>query len=73
MDLIEISTEYITLDQFIKYANVVSSGGEAKILIKEGNVRVNDEIETRRGRKLRPGDKVSIETVGSWQITGSGG
>ena len=46
------------LDQFLKWQNLVSSGGEAKILIKSGSVKVNGEIETRRGRKLNKGDKV---------------
>ena len=46
------------LDQFLKWQNLTSSGGEAKILIKSGYVKVNGEIETRRGRKLNKGDKV---------------
>ena len=46
------------LDQFLKLKNLVSSGGEAKLLIKSGNVKVNGEIEIRRGRKLNKGDKV---------------
>ena len=48
------------LDQFLKWKNLVSSGGEAKILIKSGSIRVNGEIETRRGRKLNKGDKVCL-------------
>jgi len=46
------------LDQFLKFHNIVSSGGEAKIFIKGGQVKVNGEIETKRGRKLVKGDKV---------------
>ena len=46
------------LDQFLKWKNLVSSGGEAKIFIKSGSVKVNGVIETRRGRKLGKGDKV---------------
>ena len=46
------------LDQFLKWQNLVSSGGEAKIIIKSGSVKVNGVIETRRGRKLNKGDKV---------------
>ena len=46
------------LDQFLKWKNLVSSGGEAKIYIKSGSVKVNGEIETKRGRKLNKGDKV---------------
>ena len=46
------------LDQFLKWHNVVSSGGEAKIFIKSGQVKVNGQIELKRGRKLVKGDKV---------------
>tara|TARA_Y100000589_G_scaffold6772_1_gene5767 strand:- start:82 stop:270 length:189 start_codon:yes stop_codon:yes gene_type:complete len=46
------------LDQFLKWNNLVASGGEAKIFIKSGQVKVNGEIEFRRGRKLNYGDKV---------------
>jgi ribosome-associated protein len=52
--------EYIKLDQFLKLAQVVETGGEAKHLILSGHVRVNGTIETRRGRKLRDGDVVQI-------------
>jgi ribosome-associated protein len=55
-----ISTDYIKLDSFLKGVNVVGSGGEAKIIIAEGQVCVNGEIETRRGRKLYPDDRVSL-------------
>lgn len=56
----KIETEYIKLDSFLKLVNAVCSGGEAKIIISEGEVAVNGEIELRRGRKLRPGDQVSL-------------
>ena len=46
------------LDQFLKWHNFASSGGEAKIIIKSGRVKVNGKIETKRGRKLVRGDKV---------------
>ena len=46
------------LDQFLKWNNFVSSGGEAKILIQSGSVKVNGKIEIKRGRKLVKGDKV---------------
>ena len=46
------------LDQFLKWKNFASSGGEAKILIKSGAVKVNGLVETRRGSKLKKGDKV---------------
>ena len=48
------------LDQFLKWNNVVSTGGEAKMLIKSGQVSINGEIEKRRGRKLNIGDVVKF-------------
>ncbi len=57
---ININTESIKLDQFLKWANIVSSGGEAKNFIQAGNVLVNQEIEYSRGRKLYPGDRVEL-------------
>jgi ribosome-associated protein len=56
----KIDSDYIKLDSFLKAINEVSSGGEAKLLVADGCVAVNGEIETRRGRKLRPGDKVVV-------------
>lgn len=57
----KIDTEYIKLDSFLKAVNAVGSGGEAKILIQDGLIQVNGELEVRRGRKLRPGDMVEID------------
>ncbi len=56
MNTIKIKDEYITLGQALKLASLVSSGIEAKIVIQDGQVKVNGEIDTRRGKKLRPGD-----------------
>lgn len=56
----KLETEYLKLDSFLKAVNAVTSGGEAKIIIGEGLVRVNGEVELRRGRKLRPGDRVEL-------------
>ena len=53
--------EAIRLDQFLKLHGVAGTGGQAKVLIQSGEVRVNGELETRRGRKLQPGDEVEIE------------
>ncbi len=58
MEKIKIETEFIKLEQSLKFANVVSSGGLAKELIQNGEVKVNGEVETRRGKKLRHGDTV---------------
>ena len=55
-----ITTEYIKLQDAMKFANVVYSGGEAKSLIQEGQVTVNGEVCTMRGKKLRDGDRFSF-------------
>ncbi|MBP7962406.1 MAG: S4 domain-containing protein YaaA [Caldilineaceae bacterium] len=55
--------EFIKLDQFLKVQQIVMSGGEAKHLIQSGEVMVNGEEETRRGRKLRQGDVVTVDGV----------
>ena len=56
----KIDGEFIKLDSFLKAVNAVSSGGEAKMLIQDGLVMVNGEIEQRRGRKLHHGDRVAL-------------
>ena len=60
---IVIQTEFIKLQDLLKFANLVGSGGEAKILIQEGEVLVNGEPCTMRGRKLRPGDVAALPGV----------
>ena len=60
IEKIKISTEFIKLDQFLKWIAVVDSGSEAKEIILDGKVKVNDEVETRRGRKIYPEYKVEI-------------
>lgn len=57
----EMEEETIKLEQFLKLAQVVATGGQAKMLIQSGAVRVNGVVETRRGRKLRPGDTVVVD------------
>ena len=61
MEKILINTEFIKLDSLLKFAAVVGTGGEAKYVISEGMVSVNGEVCTMRGKKLRPGDKVSFQ------------
>ena len=61
MEKIAIETDYIKLDSLLKFAAVVGTGGEAKYVISEGMVTVNGEVCTMRGKKLRPGDKVSFQ------------
>ena len=60
MTVLPITTEYIKLQDLMKFANLVSSGGEAKERIQGGEVTVNGEVCTMRGKKLRPGDVVAF-------------
>ena len=57
---VPITTEYIKLEALLKYAGLVGTGGESKIRITEGEVLVNGEVCTVRGRKLHPGDRVEL-------------
>ena len=61
MENIEITTEYIKLQDLLKFAAAVQTGGEAKFVIQEGDVTVNGEVCTMRGRKIRPGDDVCFD------------
>ena len=61
METIKITTEFIKLQDLLKFANLVSTGGEAKIIIQEGEVKVNGEVCTQRGKKIRPGDDVVLD------------
>lgn len=61
-ETVNISTEYIKLDSFLKLAGRVESGGQAKSWINMGNVLVNDDVCFQRGRKLYDGDLVQIKT-----------
>ena len=61
MNTIEITTEYIKLQDLLKLAGLTYTGGEAKVMVQEGLVTVNGEVCTMRGRKIRPGDRVEFE------------
>ena len=63
MDEIQIRTDTIRLGQFLKLSNLVDSGSDAKFLLAGGEVSVNGEVETRRGRQLRAGDIVEFDGV----------
>ena len=58
---VAITTEYIKLQDAMKLANAAETGGEAKLMIQEGQILVNGEICQMRGKKLRPGDSVVFE------------
>ena len=61
MKEIKIETEFIKLEQLMKFASMVQTGGEAKMLISQELVLVNGEICTQRGKKIRPGDEVEFD------------
>ena len=67
---IPITTEYIKLESFLKLAGVAETGGMAKGMIQDGEAQVNGEICTQRGRKLRPGDRVTVLGQG-YYVTGA--
>lgn len=71
MEKLVISTEYIRLDQLLKFANIADSGGFAKIIIKEGMVSINGDIVLQRGKKVYPGDilKISYEDESGNDVT----
>ncbi|MBP1561869.1 MAG: RNA-binding S4 domain-containing protein [Oscillospiraceae bacterium] len=57
---VKITTEFIKLDQLLKFSGAVAIGSEAKELIQSGAVKVNGEVCTMRGKKIRPGDTVAV-------------
>ena len=61
MQEIKVRDEFIKLGQALKASNLVSSGVEAKSVIQDGQVEVNGEVDTRRGRKLVPGDMITFD------------
>jgi len=61
MEIIKIDEEYIRLDNLMKFAGMCNSGRRAKFLIQGGEVKLNGEICTMRGKKIRPGDKVEYD------------
>lgn len=74
MESIKIDTPYITLGQLLKRLDVINSGGQAKYFLQEETVKVNGEVETRRGEKFIPGIKWISPGSGPWSCrTGKGG
>lgn len=70
MKNVNINTEYIKLNQFLKWIGVAESGSHATFLIKEEQISLNETIITQRGKKLYPGDIIKISGVGSFKIEG---
>lgn len=69
MEIVEINTEYVTLGQFLKMINVISSGGMAKWYLSEYVIYVNGEEEQRRGKKLYDQDIILVPNEGKFQIS----
>ena len=67
-ETIKIDDKMINLGQFLKHANIISSGGMAKPFLLDYKIWVNDELENRRGRKLYHGDTIKIEEFGTYTI-----
>ena len=67
--IVKISTEYITLGQFLKFADVITNGGEAKRFIMTNKIYVNNELTTQRGKKLRDKDIVNINNSLFFEIS----
>jgi ribosome-associated protein len=65
---IKLKTNEINLDQFLKWTGMASTGGQAKLMIAEGNVKVNGIPELKRSRKLHSGDTIEIHGLGSFKI-----
>ena len=70
MEKIEITGEFIKLDSFLKFSGLCETGGEAKLCVEDGLVRVNGEVCTQRGKKLRPGDTVELDGT-ALEVAGS--
>ncbi|MFK7692275.1 S4 domain-containing protein YaaA [Paenibacillus sp. HJGM_3] len=68
MKRIEITTEYIALGQFLKLADCISTGGQAKQFLQETVIRINGAVDNRRGRKLYSGDTVEVEGCGRFEV-----
>ena len=60
MEIIKISTEFIKLDALLKFCGIAETGGDAKLIVQDGDVSVNGEVCTQRGRKIRAGDIIRV-------------
>ena len=68
MKEVKIDTEFIKLDQFLKHVGVVQTGGQAKMMIQDGMIKFNGEVETSRGKKIRKDDIIEIEDYDSFIV-----
>lgn len=72
MKEITIHTEFIKLNQLLKWAGIAESGAKANAIIGDGHIKINDELETRRGKKVYPGDKVIFDNKHKFLIVREG-
>lgn len=68
IEKVEINTENIQLDQFLKWAGILESGGQVKPILEEELILVNGKVETAKRRRLFDGDQVAIKELGVWQV-----
>jgi ribosome-associated protein len=69
MEEIGISTETIQLDQFLKWAGIVETGGQVRLFIEDGLIFINNIQVHERRKKIQPGDIVEIKDIGIWKVT----
>lgn len=69
MEQIAINTPTINLDQFLKWAGILQTGGQIKPMLDDGMVKVNGTVVRERRKKLSPGDVIEIEGLGKWAVT----
>ncbi|MCR5815285.1 MAG: RNA-binding S4 domain-containing protein [Ruminococcus sp.] len=60
---VKITTDYIKLDSLLKFAGLVETGADGKLIVQEGRIKVNGEVCTMRGKKITPADKVQIDEI----------
>lgn len=69
METIEINTATIQLDQLLKWAGIVETGGQVKLMLDDQLIKLNGDIVTERRKKIHPGDVIEIDGLGKWQIS----
>ena len=69
---IAIHTETIQLDQLLKWAGIIESGGQVKLLLADELIKLNGAIETAKRRKIKPGDIIEIVGEGTWKVVRQG-
>ena len=72
METIEINTETIQLDQLLKWAGIIESGGQVKLLLADELIKLNGAIETAKRRKIKPGEIIEIVGEGTWKVVRQG-